>query len=89
MGILRLKELLKEKDITGKELAEKIGISETGMSNIVKGKSLPRQEVLLQISEILDVDIRELFYSTKETQSDTLYIKKDEVFVAVGKLSRE
>lgn len=89
MGILRLKELLKEKEITGKELAEKIGISETGMSNIVKGQSLPRQEVLLQIAKLLDVDIRDLFYSTKETQSETLYIKKDGEFVAVGKLIRE
>lgn len=88
MGILRLKELLKEKEITGKELAEKIGISETGMSNIVKGQSLPRQEVLLQIAELLDVDIRDLFKSTKETETDTLYIKKDGEFVAVGKLKR-
>jgi len=89
MGILRLKELLKEKEITGKELAEKIGISETGMSNIVKGQSLPRQEVLLQIAKLLDVDIRDLFYSTKETQSETLYIKKDGEFVAVGKILKD
>jgi transcriptional regulator with XRE-family HTH domain len=66
MGILRLKEILKEKGITGKELAEKINISVTGMSNIVKGQSLPREEVLLQIAEILDVDLKELFISTKK-----------------------
>ena len=66
MGILRLKEILKEKGITGKELAEKINISVTGMSNIVKGQSLPREEVLLQIAETLNVDLRELFISTKK-----------------------
>ncbi|CAA0236472.1 helix-turn-helix domain-containing protein [Tenacibaculum maritimum] len=67
MSVLRLKELLKEKGITGKELADKIGISVTGMSNIVKGQSLPRQEVLLQIAKTLDVDIKDLFHSTKAT----------------------
>ncbi len=66
MGILRLKEILKEKGVTGKELAEKVGISVTGMSNIVKGQSLPRQEVLIEIATTLDVDIRELFEPTKE-----------------------
>jgi transcriptional regulator with XRE-family HTH domain len=66
MGILRLKEILKEKEITGKDLAEKINISVTGMSNIVKGQSLPREEVLLQIAETLDVDLKELFISTKK-----------------------
>jgi len=71
MSILRLKELLKEKDITGKELSEKVGLSVTAMSNIVKGQSLPRQEVLLKIAQTLDVDIRELFHPTK-TQNTTL-----------------
>ncbi len=66
MAILRLKEILKEKGITGKDLAEKVNISVTGMSNIVKGQSLPREEVLLQIAETLDVDLRELFISTKK-----------------------
>lgn len=66
MGILRVKEILKEKRITGKELAVKVGISQTAMSNIVKGQSLPRQEVLLKIADTLDVDIRELFNVTKE-----------------------
>lgn len=71
MRILRLKEVLKEKEMTGKELAEKVGLSETAMSNIVKGQSLPRQEALLKIAETLDVDIRELFHPTK-TQNTTL-----------------
>jgi transcriptional regulator with XRE-family HTH domain len=66
MGILRLKEILKEKEITGKDLAEKINISITGMSNIVKGQSLPREEVLIQIAETLDVDLKDLFISTKK-----------------------
>ncbi|MFL9845135.1 helix-turn-helix domain-containing protein [Flavobacterium rhizosphaerae] len=86
MNILRLKEILKEKGITGKELADKVGISETGMSNIVKGQSLPRQDILLQIAEILDVDIRELFNSTKEIPTETVYVFKDGAYQAIGSL---
>ncbi len=77
MGILRLKEILKQKNITGKQLAEKIGISITGMSNIVKGQSLPRQEVLLEIAKVLDIDIKDLFNSTKDTENIYLIVKDE------------
>lgn len=70
MGILRLKELLKEKKLTGKELAQALGMSDTGMSNIVKGQSLPRQEVLLKIAEVLNVDIKDLFHTTQPNKAD-------------------
>lgn len=33
MEILRLKEILKEKEVTGKELAEKVGVSTVTLSN--------------------------------------------------------
>ncbi len=86
MGVLRLKALIKEKGITGKDLADKIGISETAMSNIVKGQSFPRQEVLIQLSEVLDVDIRELFNPTKETPKQTIYIKEGDDFKEIGEI---
>ncbi len=69
MNILRLKDILKEKGITGKELAEKVGVSQPAISDIVKGKSFPRPELLLQIAETLNVDIKDLFHSTKETKT--------------------
>lgn len=62
--------------MTGKELAEKVGLSETAMSNIVKGQSLPRQEALLKIAQTLDVDIRELFHPTKENSTTLEDIQK-------------
>lgn len=73
MNILRIKELLKEKGSTGKELAETIGITETSLSRIVKGDQQPRFELLLQIAETLDVDIKDLFYSTKVNPSKYEY----------------
>lgn len=69
--MFRIKEILKEKGITQTELAEKIGITQVGLNKMINGN--PTAETLLKISEAIDVDIRDLFVSTKET--DTLYIK--------------
>ena len=66
MNILRLRELLKEKEMTGKELAERVGVSQNTISNIVNGYSFPKPELLLSISEKLDVDLKDLFISTKQ-----------------------
>lgn len=86
MSILRLKEILKDKEITGKELSEKVGISVTAMSNIVKGQSFPRQEVLLKIAKTLDVNIRELFISTKGNKTETIYVNRGGSFLPIGEI---
>jgi len=86
MSVLRLKEVLKEKGISGKELAEAVNVSENTISFIVTGKTQPRFELLKQIAKVLDVDIKDLFYSTKEIDKETLYVKKDGSFVPIGEI---
>lgn len=66
MNILRLKELLQEKNVTGKELATKLGVSQNTVSSIVNGNSFPKPSLLLDIANNLEVDLRELFISTQE-----------------------
>ena len=68
-NILRLRDLLKQKEITGKSLAEKVGVSDNTISFILTGKTHPRPELLLKIAEALDVDIKDLFISTKPQKS--------------------
>ena len=73
MEILRLKELMTLKGISREELANKVSVSVTTISNISSEKNLPTIHLLLQIAEALDVDIREMFVSTKRnivTQSE-------------------
>jgi transcriptional regulator with XRE-family HTH domain len=65
MNILRLKEILREKDISGKELANKLGVSQNTISNIVNGKNFPKPSLLITMAKVLDVDVRALFISTK------------------------
>ena len=67
--ILRLRDLLKQKKITGKSLAEKVGVSDNTISFILTGKTHPRPELLLKIAVALDVDLRTLFISTKPQRS--------------------
>lgn len=65
MEILRLKEIMAQKGMSREELANKVGVSMTTISNINSEKNLPTIHLLLQLAEALDVDIREMFVATK------------------------
>ena len=65
MSILRLKEVIDQKQISKKELSEKIGVTYNYTTELIRGVKFPRPELLIKIAEALDVDIRELFNPTK------------------------
>ena len=88
MNFLRLKELLKEKSISGKDLAKKLNVSENTISFISTGKTQPRFELLSQIAEELDVDIKDLFNSTKENETETIYVNRKGSFIPIGELKK-
>ncbi|KAA6343468.1 hypothetical protein EZS27_008834 [termite gut metagenome] len=58
---LRIKELLKVKNITTSLLSKNVGITRANMSNIVNGKTNPSLETLEKIASALGVEIWELF----------------------------
>lgn len=79
MQVLRLKEIMAQKNMSREELANKVGVSMTTISNINSEKNLPTIQLLLQLAEALDVDIREMFVSTKGgvvTESEVQEIKE-------------
>ena len=89
VNILRLKEVLREKNITGKELAEKIGLTETSISRIVKGIQYPKLETLTEIANALGVHITDLFTPDDE-HFHTLYIKDENGnFKEFGKVRKD
>ena len=61
----RIKEVLKEKGIKQIWLAEKLGKSYNMVNGYVQNRQQPRLEVLNDIAEILNVDIKELLVSSK------------------------
>lgn len=65
MKINRLKVILAEKEKTNKWLAEKLGKSEVTVSRWVRNENQPSMETLLEISKLLDIDIKELLNSSK------------------------
>jgi len=87
MNILKLKDILSEKGMTGKELAEKIGVTPASISNIVQGNSFPKPETLIAIAGALDVDIKDLFVSTKEAEAlEPFYVKRNGELVQIGEI---
>lgn len=65
MAVLRLKELMNSRKIGREELAGKVNVSATTISNISSEKNLPTIQLLLQLAEALNVDIREMFVPTR------------------------
>lgn len=62
----RIKDVLEEKGIKQKWLAEKLDKSYNIVNGYVQNRQQPRLEVLMTIAEILDVDVKELILSNKK-----------------------
>ena len=56
----RIKEVLEEKGIKQKWLAEKLGKSYNMVNSYVQNRKQPRLEVLYDIAKILDISVKEL-----------------------------
>lgn len=61
----RIKEWYVKRDITGKELAEHLNVSENQVSKWVKGKGYPRFEKLWKMAKFLGCKMDDL-YEEKE-----------------------
>ena len=64
---MRIKELLKQKGITAKELAAKLNLSEGALSQSLNGN--PTLERLTQIASALGVSVSELFEAPKSGEA--------------------
>lgn len=51
----------KEKNMTQRELSEKVKITETQIRNIEKDRSIPKVDIALKIAKILDKKVEEIF----------------------------
>jgi len=67
--ILRIKDIAKAKKMTIKSLAEKVGITQPNMSNIVNEKTMPSIQTLQNVADVLGVHISELFVNPDNSAS--------------------
>lgn len=63
----RIKVVLVEKDKTGKWLAEQLGKSTCTVSKWCKNSIQPDIKTFNEIANLLDVDVKDLLVSNKET----------------------
>lgn len=68
MKINKIKTILDEKGISQTWLAKKLDKSFNTINSYVCNRSQPNLETLLQISKILNVDIKDLISSTNEIE---------------------
>lgn len=66
---MRVKELLKERGMTAKELAARLGMTETGLSIAIGDNGNPPLKRLQEIADILGVEVPELSPLRKREQS--------------------
>ena len=58
---LRLKEILKERNLSITKFSTMVGISQSNLSNYINGNISPKLDTLEKIAECLGVDVTELF----------------------------
>lgn len=66
----RIKEVLDAKGIKQTWLSEKLGKSYNMVNSYAQNRSQPSLEILNEIAEILDVDVKDLVVSNKEIKSN-------------------
>ncbi len=64
-----LKELRKERDMTQEQLAEILNVSGRTVSRWETGNNLPDLDVLIELADLYDVDIRELIDGERKSEN--------------------
>lgn len=65
MGQFRVKEWMVKRGMSRSELAEKVKVSETTITNVCVERAMPSMQLLFDIAKVLDIDVRDLIAPTK------------------------
>ena len=63
-----LKELRKERNITQEQLAEEMGVSRRTVSRWETGSNMPDMDILIDISDFYEVDLREILDGERKSE---------------------
>lgn len=69
---LRIKEIRKRKNLSQEELAEKVNLEPTSISNIETGRNYPSFQNLEKIIDVLGVTFNDIFYFEHHQEPDNL-----------------
>ena len=77
-----LQELRKEKRLTQEQLAEQIGVSRRTVSRWETGSNLPDLDVLIELSDLYSVDLREILNGERKSEQMNEELKETVLQVA-------
>lgn len=77
--INRIKVALVENKRTNKWLAEQLGKDPGTISKWCTNALQPNLETLVKIAECLEVDVRDLLWSTHESNNKVIYIQQNQI----------
>ena len=77
-----LQELRKEKGLTQEQLAEHVGVARRTISRWETGSSMPDLDILLELSDFYDVDLRELLSGERRSEQMDKELKETVLQVA-------
>jgi len=83
-----MQEMRKNKGLTQKELADRIGISDKTISKWENGNSVPDTSILLSLCKELDITVNELL-SCEKISSDNYSMKAEETIMTLMKENEE
>ena len=64
-----LKTLRKDKNLTQEELADKMNVSRRTVSRWETGSNLPDLSILVELADLYDVDMREIFNGERKNET--------------------
>lgn len=77
-----LKELRKEKGITQEQLADKLFVSRRTVSRWETGSNMPDLDVLVELADLYEVDLRDIFNGQRRDQNMDKELKDTVIKVA-------
>ena len=77
-----LKDLRKERNITQEQLAEEMNVSRRTVSRWETGSNMPDLDILIDISEYYDVDLREILNGERKDEQMDKEMKETVLMVA-------
>ena len=77
-----LKELRKEKNITQEKFAEIMGVSNRSVSRWETGSNLPDLDILIQIADFYEVELREILDGERKGENMNKELKETVLKVA-------
>lgn len=77
-----MKELRKEKELTQEQIAEQFNVSNRTVSRWENGHNMPDLDILIDMSDFYEIDMRELLNGERKSETMTEELKETVLMVA-------